>query len=238
VNRKRVALLGVVLGVVAYVFLIGVPYGPKARGDIALARGTETGQRVLFVGNSLTYWNDMPKMVSQLARGDSGARRLFVVRYTAPGWDLRRASRNDGLRSLLQEVNWDDLVLQERSSEPHPFYQALHERVASRGGRTTLWVVGAPDPETFIRAARTLPASLALVDAAFWEADQRRPGIDLRDDDEGHPNREGSFLMACLFYATLTGRDPHLSAYSAGLQPADAEFFKDVAWDVHRATSS
>jgi hypothetical protein len=232
----RVALLGVVLGVVAYVFLIGIPYGPKARGDLALARSGQPGQRVLFVGNSATYWNDMPRMVSQLARGDSGAPRLFVVRYTAPGWDLRRASRNDGLRSLLDEVRWDQLVLQEHSDEPHPFYEALHERVARRGGRTTLFVGGAPDRETFMQAARALPASLALVNVAFWEADQRRPGIGLRDDDEGHPNRAGSFLMACLFYATITGRDPHLSAYSAGLQPDDAEFLKDVAWDVHRAT--
>jgi hypothetical protein len=232
----RLALLGVVLGVVAYVFLIGIPYGPKARGDLALARTSEPGQRVLFVGNSATYWNDMPRMVSELARGDSGASRLIVVRYTAPGWDLRRASRNDGLRSLLDEVRWDHLVLQEHGDEPHPFYEALHERVAARGGRTTLFVGGAPDRETFMQAARTLPASLALVDSAFWEAEQRRPGIDLRDDDEGHPNRAGSFLMACLFYATITGRDPHFSAYSAGLQPDDDELFKDVAWDVYRAT--
>jgi hypothetical protein len=234
-RRILVGLLGVVLGAVAYQVFIGIPYGPKARGDLELARSTQPGKRVLFVGNSATHWNDMPKMVSQLARGDSSAPRLFVVRYTAPGWDLRRASRNDGLRSLIDEVRWDELILQEHSREPQPFYRELHERVAGRGGRTTLWVGGAPDPETYLEAARTLPASLAPVGGVLWEANRRRPGTDLRADDEGHLNRAGSYLVACLFYALITDRDPHLSVYSAGLQPADAEFFKTLAWDAYRA---
>ena len=235
-RRILVGLLGVALGISAYQLLIGIPYGPNARGDVELARSTQLGRRVLFVGNSLTYWNDMPKMVARLARADEGAPRLFVVRYTAPGWDLRRASRNDGLRSLLDEVRWDDLVLQEHSHEPDPFVKELHDRVAGRGGRTTLVMVGAPNAETFVELARTLPASLAAVDGAFWEALRRRPGLDLRADDEGHPNRAGSFLMASLFYATITDRDPSQSAYSAGLQPDEADFLKTVAWDVYRAT--
>jgi hypothetical protein len=232
------AAAGVVLGALAYVLLIGIPYGPQARGDLELARSDRPGQRVLFVGNSLTYYNDMPAMVGRLARGDAAAPRLFVVRYTAPGWDLRRASRHDGLRALLDDVNWDHLVLQERSTVADPFVHELHERVARNGGRTTLFAAGAAGPEKYGELARELPASLALVDYAFHEATSKSPGLNLLADDERHPNRAGSFLLACLFYATLTGRDPANSVYSAGLEPAQAELLKGAAWDAYLAWAS
>jgi hypothetical protein len=44
------------------------PLGPVIGGDIALAGSARPGQRVLFVGNSLTYHHDMPGMVERLGR--------------------------------------------------------------------------------------------------------------------------------------------------------------------------
>ena len=226
--------LGALLGVLAYVGVIGIPFGPKAEGDIELARSGRPGQRVLFVGNSLTYYNDMPSMVRKLAVGDQGGPTLFVAQYTAPGWSLRRASSHDGLRALLEDVRWDDVVLQERSDESRPFVHELHERVAAGGGRTTLVILGAALDRTYAELAQTLPASLAFVGPAAEEALSRNPGLDMLADDEGHPNRAVSFLIACVVYATLTNRDPSLSAYAAGLEPGESRFLKRVAWDVYR----
>lgn len=112
---------------------------------------------MLFVGNSLTYWNGMPSMVRKLAHRDPGARKLFVAQYTAPGWDLKRAAKHNGLRELLEEVSWDDVVLQERRDVRRPFYEALHERIRARSGRTVifgLWGV----TEYAAAAARANPA--------------------------------------------------------------------------------
>lgn len=228
------ACLGLVLGTVAYAALIGVPFGPKVKGDIELAQSDRPGQRVLFVGNSLTYWNDMPSMVRELAEGDPEGPTLLVVQYTAPGWDLRRASRDKGLRALLEGVAWDDVVLQERSDVHPPFFETLQRRVAERRARTTIFGLwGEADYAEAAAYADTLPAFVAPVGMATEAAYRAQRGVDL-DDGTGHPNRAGSFLIACVFYLALTELDPAQSAYTAGLDPGQASFLKSVAWDVYR----
>jgi hypothetical protein len=227
-------VLGTVLGGIAYAGLIGIPFGPKAKGDLAAARGERPGQRVLFVGNSLTYWNGMPSMVRKLAHGDPGAGTLFVAQYTAPGWDLRRASKHEGLGALLEEVAWDDVVLQERSDVRRPFYEALHERIRARSGRTVIFGLwGQADYAAAAAYAQTLPAVVAPVGVAVEAAYRARPSVDL-DDGTDHPNRAGSFLIACVFYAVLTGRDPAQSGYAAGLEPVVSRSLKQAAWDAYR----
>lgn len=82
-----VLLAGLLLGVGAFAALVALgvvrnPLDPVIGGDIALARSGRPGQRVLFVGNSLTYYHDMPGMVGRLAAADPGPEPLIVVSYT------------------------------------------------------------------------------------------------------------------------------------------------------------
>jgi hypothetical protein len=64
--------------------IIRSPFFPSAEGDLALAKSDRPGLRVLFFGNSFTYYNEMPAMVHELAAQDHGARPLYSVEYTAP----------------------------------------------------------------------------------------------------------------------------------------------------------
>jgi hypothetical protein len=239
VRRRLVAYgiclaLGGVLGAVAYAGLIGIPYGPKAKGDLAAARSDRPGHRVLFVGNSLTYWNGMPSMVRRLTEETPGLGPMFVVQYTAPGWDLTRAAKHQGLRDLIEDVRWHDVVLQERSDVREPAFRPLRDRIAATGARTMIYGPGGrADYPGVLATAIALPAQVAKVGLAVEAAYQADPSLDLIADGEGHPNRAGSFLMACVFYATLTGRDPRRSAYSAELEPATSRLLKDVAWHVY-----
>jgi hypothetical protein len=241
VKRRVIGLLACVvlggsLGVAAYASLIGIPFGPQAKGDLELARSDQPGQRVLFIGNSLTYYNAMPSMVRELAARDQGAPTLFVAQYTAPGWSLRRASAHDGLQALLEEIRWNEVVLQERSDERHPFARDLHSRVAAGGGETIIFDLGAGGAGPYADVAHALSATLAPVWAAWEEAHSRDSALDLLADDEHHPNRAGSFLIACVFYAVLTDRDPAGSDYTGDIEPAQARFLKRVAWDAYQAT--
>lgn len=231
--------LGAVLGAVAYAGLIGIPFGPQAKGDLAAARSERDGHRVLFVGNSLTYWNGMPSMVRRLAAETPGLGPMFVVQYTAPGWDLTRAAKHDGLLELIDEVPWHDVVLQERSDVREPAFGPLHERVAAGGARTMIFGPGgSEDYPAVLATAMALPAQVAKVGLALEAAYRADPTLDLIDDDERHPNRAGSFLMACVYFATLTGRDPRRSGYTAGLDPPLARFLKRIAWDVYSARAT
>src|SRR4029078_12483952 len=92
-----VVTAGIVAGSSLYVGLIhaGVvrsPFAPVLQGDVAGARSDASGVRVLFVGNSMTYFNAMPQMVESLAEGDANAGPLFAVSYTAPSWTLEGAA--------------------------------------------------------------------------------------------------------------------------------------------------
>ncbi|MGH2921772.1 MAG: hypothetical protein ACRDKU_06900 [Gaiellaceae bacterium] len=241
---KAFALItaGLVLGFSLYVGFIqaGVirnPFSPVLRGDIEAARGDRPGLRVLFVGNSLTYYNSMPEMVQELAAADPEAEPIFAVWYTRPGWSLRGASADDRLASLLRDVRWNAVVLQEHSvvaserpEESEPFAKKLHQRIGARGARTVLFVTW------WYRHHSDLASRLSVRVAPFapaWdEALRRRPDLDLMGPDGRHPNRAGSYLAACVFYATLTGRDPSKSSFTAGLEKRDARHLQRVAAEV------
>ena len=49
--------------------LVRSPFAPALTGDIALARTDRAGLRVLFVGNSFTFYNSMPALVRRLRAG-------------------------------------------------------------------------------------------------------------------------------------------------------------------------
>jgi hypothetical protein len=239
--------------------LVRSPFASALKGDVALARSDRAGLRVLFVGNSFTFYNSMPALVHRLAAADDGAPPLFVAEYTKAGWTLREAAHDDRLAPLLEEVRWDVVVLQEQSQllsfpaeqrrrEAYPSARALQREISSAGGQTVLfmtWGYKEGDRRNYpgdtftamqlrlTEGYRDLGAELSVpvapVGLAWEEAVQRKPGLDLWDDDGRHPDPAGSYLAACVFYALLSGRDPSRSEFIAGLEPAEARFFQDVA---------
>jgi hypothetical protein len=242
--------------------IVRSPLDPAARGDLALARSTRDGLRVLFVGNSLTYRNDMPALVHELAAGDSAAAPVFTVHYAAPNWSLKAASEDDGLKDLLREVDWDVVVLQERSNLPsrspdlrreeiEPFARALDSAIDAVGAETVLFMTWAYEHgdrrsvdgdsyaamqerlrEGYTDLAADLSAQIAPVGLAWAEALARDPRLRLWAEDGLHPSRLGSYLAACVFYGLITARDPTGSRFTAGLAPMQAHDVQQVAADV------
>lgn len=74
-----------------------------------------------------------------------------------------------------------------------------------------------------------LNALISPVGLAWAEAVGRRPGLDLWGGDGRHPSQKGSYLTACVFYASLTHRDPTASRFTAGLDLAQAQWLQRIA---------
>jgi len=236
---------GIFAGVSLYVGFIqaGVirsPFAPVLQGDLESARSDRAGMRVLFVGNSTTYYNAMPQMVQQLSEADAGAQPVFAVSYTAPGWSLRSAAGDDDLRALLEDVRWDTVVLQEhgrrasasleqRRRDTDPYVRDLQERISAIGGRTVLFMNWWYSKEPDLAAVLGLP--VVPIAPAVAEAKRRRPELELWASD-GHLSRAGSYLAACVFYATLTERKPSASSFTAGLEEPDARFLQNLASEI------
>lgn len=266
-SSRRVRLVMLVLAVTAAVLLLMTsgfvpnPFAPGPQGEVAAARSDRPGRRILFVGNSFTFFNSMPDLVNRMAE-ESGHEDVFIVHYTRPGWSLRQFAGDRGLRGLVEDVAWDDVVLQERSYVPaledsrrasrmDPFAADLHMLNRVAGADTVLFMTWAyrdgdtrtVDGDTFAamqtrienayeEVAGQLPAPVAPVGTAWAEALRRQPSVDLWADDGRHPSPAGSYLAACVFYAVLLDADPRQTSFNGDLPPDEARFLQEVAADV------
>lgn len=74
-------------------------------------------QRVLFVGNSLTYVNSLPAIFEQVAQAQSGATRYRADMYVRGGATLTQLSKESALHALLDSGTYQVVVLQERGGD-------------------------------------------------------------------------------------------------------------------------
>lgn len=214
--------------------------------------------RVLFVGNSYTYVNDLPAIVAALAA--DGTMRVAAESATAGGATLADHLSSTGAVDAIRRGGWDVVVLQGQSVEPlydlDGFLAAsagLAAEIRGAGAETLFfetwarragsdvyaesWSGGTPAAmQAGLRAAYRAAADAASGRSApvgdAWEASlSAQPGLALHADDGSHPSLAGSYLAACVFLGVLTGRDPRTAAGDvvAGLAPGDAASLRVVA---------
>jgi hypothetical protein len=178
---------------------------------------------VLFIGNSLTYWNDMPGMVRALF-DSAGPERYTIETVGVPDasledqWALGTAVR------AVDAGGWRVVVLQQGPSSLPDSRVLLREwtrrfadRITSRGGRPALYMVwpsvsraGDFDRvvESYTLAAQDVGGMLFPVGEAWRAAWRRDPNLALYSPDGLHPSAEGSYLAAIVIHAVLSGRSP------------------------------
>ena len=71
-------------------------------------------RNVLFVGNSMTFYNDMPKMFEKLA--NTKDQNLKVTQFTIGGAGLNNLKDEEELLNLFNQ-SWDYVILQPGTSE-------------------------------------------------------------------------------------------------------------------------
>mgnify|MGYP003579082541 FL=1 len=177
--------------------------------------------KVLFVGNSLTYTNDLPGLVKEIALQD-GISMMFKS-YSKPDYSLAD-HWNEGLvqRELRTKNGYDFAVFQQGPSAMQESLELLTEyamkfaALARRADATpALYMVWPSAQRSFdlagvIHAYSTAaeksssllcPAGLAWKYA--WEGD---PALPLYGPDRFHPGKAGSLLAALSIYGALTGK--------------------------------
>jgi hypothetical protein len=268
VRRKpSLARRALIWGFAAWVLLVAIVAGAAlllrpdpVSGDLGLVHSDRPGLRVLFVGNTITSDNEMPEMLSALARGDPGAPPIFTVWYARRGSTLEDALDDDRLRELFDDERWDYVVLQEHSqiaSRPPelrertvPAARALDRLAKKRGARTLLfesWGYRDGDPDStddryydmqvrmirgYAGVSLSLLAPVVQVGHVWQQAVARYPRLQLWNEDGRRPTPLGSFLTASVFYAVLTGRDPTRSSFTGGWDPAEARWTRSLAADL------
>ncbi len=178
--------------------------------------------RVLFIGNSYTYVNALPWLTQRLAAAQ--AKPMTVAMITPGGATLERHWNDGPARRMIEQESWTHVVLQEQSLRPIQdreklfTYARLFDAAIKQAGATTVfYLTWAREnrPETqaaltdaFLDLAEELDAAVAPVGMAWQDARREAPDLALYSRDGSHPGPTGTYLAACVFYATLFDQSP------------------------------
>jgi hypothetical protein len=109
--------------------------------------GESRALHILFVGNSLTYQNDLPRLFADLAKSRGHDVQIDV--YAPGGYRLAEHATDQRLLKKIDGGGWDVVVLQEQSQMPavprerlerevYPFAQALSQRIRATSPRARI----------------------------------------------------------------------------------------------------
>lgn len=194
--------------------------------------------RVLFVGNSYTYFWNLPQTLSAIAASQNVI--IITRQSTAGGASLKQhwnGEKSLDSRKLIQEGHWDYVILQNHSmsalSDSKEFVeygQKFAKLVLEHGAKPLFYITWArrDNPlmqqaitDQYRELAKATGSDFVPVGPVWMQARQLRPDIVLYDTDGSHPSPQGVYLTACVFYKKLTGRSP--GAVPPRLQTTDKD---------------
>ena len=183
--------------------------------------------RVLFIGNSFTYVNNLPELVEGLAPKG----RVETEQVTVGGATLRQLWNEGKAVTAIRRSRWDYVVLQEQSmlgaslvdgepviSDPArlfwPAARLFDQEIRKAGAKTVLYLTwGQKGPaasknfdalaHAYMTIGKELNALVVPVGLAWQAALAERADLPLYMDDGSHPAPAGSYLAAMTFVATL-----------------------------------
>jgi len=184
---------------------------------------TGPGMHVLFVGNSLTYVNDLPAILEAMA--DSSHEPLLETRMVAkPDYSLEDHWNDGDARTAIGKGGWSVVVLQQGPSSLETsrallieYARKFDEPIRQVGARAALYQVWptsdreadfARANDSYRLAADAVKGILFPVGEAWLAAQRIDASIPLYAFDGLHPSAEGSYLAALVMYATLYGKSP------------------------------
>jgi hypothetical protein len=228
--------------------VFAIPYSSRAADSI----------RVLFVGNSLTAYNDLPAIVEALAKA-GGQPPLDWKSVLLPGTSLEDQWRDGQARKAIAQGPWDYVVLQQGPSALDESRRSLLDYVGrfakeirAAGARPAIYMVWPSLSRTsdfddvsqsYRMAARQVDGLLFPVGEAWRAAWRRDPKLALYSKDGLHPTPAGSYLAALVMYGQLYGKSsvglPGTLALSGGgarieIPETDARNLQEAADEANK----
>lgn len=172
--------------------------------------------RILFVGNSHTFFNDMPAAVASMAREQGFDCDVTMIAHG--GWFLAQHVDEPEVRFNILHGNYDYVVLQEHS---HPFgpeeklydaVRALNKWIQEAGSVPVIYATWAKKVEeseqermnaAHERIAEEIGAVLAPVGQNWWTYKNSNPDIEMYYKDGAHASESGSEFAAKVIWESI-----------------------------------
>ena len=190
---------------------------------LVIALWSAPPQHILFIGNSLTYSNNLPATVAAIAALEG--RRIEVAMVAEPNRALiDHLNGESNALEVLRSRKWDVVVLQQGPTTTSVGRDSLvlwtrmfDPHIRRAGATPALFMSWTP----YARLERTDSAHLSFANAATavngtflpvgdaWRiALELDANLDLYSNDGFHPSELGSYLSALVIYGKLFGTDP------------------------------
>ncbi len=225
---------------------------------ISLQASAQEAEKVLFVGNSYTYFWNLPQTVEAMVRSIDG--KIETAQSTAGGanWlEHWQGEKNLTSRAIISDNDWDIVVLQnhsrstlDKSEQFFDYGNKFIDLVKTEKAKPILYITWAREfnplmQETITNGYLKLATEHeldAIPVGPIWEQVRAlRPDLELYDPDQSHPSAVGTYLTGLAFTKYLTGKDiseiPNRliskdykgeKLYLHILPPNDADFLKEV----------
>ena len=172
--------------------------------------------RILFIGNSHTYMNDLPACVKALAREEGYSCDVTMLAHG--GWYLSQHVKEPQTKFNVMYGDYDYIVLQEHS---HPFdriddYRSAVKTISAwadkAGSRIVIYGTWArkddkASQDYMNKVNRDIAdkngAILAPVGEHWWSYIDARPDLELYDEDGAHASRAGTEFAAKIIWTAI-----------------------------------
>lgn len=182
------------------------------------------GPAILFVGNSLTYFNDMPEIVAAISLGAEDDPPMRVGMIAFPGFALEDHWNQGDALDAIDSGEWDVVVLQQGPSTlPDSRDHLVHwtgrfaERIRAAGAEPALLSVWPTDGAeagydatlaSYAAAAEAVNGLLIPAGEAWRAARDEDPTLNFTLIDGFHPSLLGSVVVAYAVWHAIGGRTP------------------------------
>lgn len=215
--------------------------------------------KVLFIGNSYTYVNDLPGMFDSISTHLN--KPVITGSKTNGGYTFQNHYNDAQTFNAIHQNDWNLIVLQAQSQEPSfpysqvttntlPYSNLLADSAFASGECTNVmyymtWGRENGDPQwdsintfdkmnqrlydAYMRFADEADAMVSPVAVAWKYIRDNHPTIQLYSGDGSHPSLAGTYLIACTFYAAVFQESPVGVDYLAGLDATTANLLQNAA---------
>lgn len=189
--------------------------------------------RILFIGNSYTYYNSSPELLKGLLREKFPNKVVETQLISQGGMTLELHWKVDRAREAIQSKDWDYVVLQEQSKlgmrliiddvthfgQTDLFFEYARKfdaEIKKAGAKTVFFMTwsmeDAPKQQDILTHAYTGIAkelnAIVVPVGLVWDQVRKSDQMDLYIYDGSHPTQHGSYLVATTMFATLFGENP------------------------------
>jgi hypothetical protein len=219
--------------------------------------------RILFIGNSMTYVEDLPGLLTNLASSNG---KTIITAQNTPGGYFLSDHVTDPVSLSLMAQGFDYIVVQEQSSgnimpviPGSPIIRPIGiiDSIA-RANCSKILLYSTPGyPEThpwsvqsyevmqaeiiykYLMTARSVRAAYLPTAHAFRDVINNYPTITgmWASPTDYHPGIKGQYLHACVLYSALYNESALGSPAPLGISISDANMLQQTAWNQVKDSS-